>query len=54
MTLMRWLLDQGLPRSTVGYLNDLSYDTLHVGDIGMASATDRDILAEAYEQNRIT
>ena len=49
---MRWLLDQGLPRSTVALLNNAAQDAIHVGDIGMASAADVDILAEAVRQKR--
>lgn len=41
---MKLILDQGLPRSTVKYLATLGIDAEHVGDLGMASATDEAIL----------
>jgi predicted nuclease of predicted toxin-antitoxin system len=44
---MRLLLDQGLPRSAVGYLIVAGHDTKHVGDLGMASASDAEILSMA-------
>jgi predicted nuclease of predicted toxin-antitoxin system len=50
---MRWLLDQGLPRSTATLLNEASQDALHVGDIGMAEAHDSSILRHAEEEDRI-
>ena len=42
---MRFLLDQGLPRSTVGFLEDLGIESEHVGDLGLAAATDMTILS---------
>ncbi|MGL4401309.1 MAG: DUF5615 family PIN-like protein [Luteolibacter sp.] len=50
---MRWLLDQGLPRSAAFLLRERSMDALHVGEIGMASASDPLILKTAEEQDRI-
>jgi predicted nuclease of predicted toxin-antitoxin system len=44
---MRLLLDQGLPRSTVGHLTDMGIATEHVGDWGLATATDASILDAA-------
>ena len=44
---MKLLLDQGLPRSTVLELHKLNIDSIHVGDIGMATSTDADILRKA-------
>jgi predicted nuclease of predicted toxin-antitoxin system len=41
---MRLLLDQGLPRSTVLHLHDLGIEAIHVGDKGLATATDSKIL----------
>ena len=41
---MRWLLDQGLPRSTAAFLQQASHDAVHVGEIGMAAAVDAAIL----------
>lgn len=50
---MRWLLDQGLPRSAATILNDAREDAIHVGDIGMAEAPDPEILHYALSENRI-
>jgi predicted nuclease of predicted toxin-antitoxin system len=41
---MRLLLDQGLPRSTVLHLRNEGVESLHVGEIGLASANDATIL----------
>lgn len=50
---MRWLLDQGLPRSAAALLNEASQDALHIGDIGMADAADPSILLHALQEDRI-
>jgi len=47
---MKLLLDQGLPRSTVGYLATMGIVAEHVGDLGMAKATDSRILDVARER----
>ena len=44
---MKFLLDQGVPRSTVGQLSALRFEAVHVGQRGMAMASDADILEEA-------
>ena len=44
---MKLLLDQGLPRSAVGYLANLQIAAEHVGDLGLAAACDADILDSA-------
>ena len=49
---MRWLLDQGLPRSAATELNNSGHDAIHVGDIGMAAASDPTILELATKDNR--
>jgi predicted nuclease of predicted toxin-antitoxin system len=41
---MRFLLDQGLGRGTVAELVRLGHSAVHVGDLGMAAATDEAIL----------
>jgi predicted nuclease of predicted toxin-antitoxin system len=51
--LIRLLLDQGLPRSTVRLLADAGWDVLHVGDIGMARSSDSDILDYARREQRV-
>jgi len=50
---IRVILDQGLPRSTVEILSNEGWDVVHVGEIGMAKASDSDILAFAMKENRI-
>ena len=50
---MRWLLDQGLPRSAAGKLCLVGHDALHVGDIGLASAADSSILQRAAAEDRV-
>jgi predicted nuclease of predicted toxin-antitoxin system len=50
---MRLLLDQGLPRSTVRLLGDSKIEAAHVGDLGMASATDALILARARRDDYV-
>lgn len=50
---MRWLLDQGLPRTAADLLRGLGMDAVHVGEIGMAGATDRGITNIAGQQDRI-
>ena len=41
---MRLLLDQGLPRSTVLHLQNYGIEAVHVGDRGLATASDSKIL----------
>ena len=50
---MRWLLDQGLPRTAALLLRAQSMNAVHVGEIGMASASDLTILQIAERENRI-
>lgn len=38
------LLDQGLPRSTAGLLNNFGFAAIHVGELRMAQASDSQIL----------
>jgi predicted nuclease of predicted toxin-antitoxin system len=47
---MKLLLDQGLPRSTVAHLAAQGVVSQHVSSLGMASASDEDILKEAERQ----
>ena len=41
---MKFLLDQGIPRSTVDWLRRNAHDAIHVSDIGLAMADDAVIL----------
>jgi predicted nuclease of predicted toxin-antitoxin system len=41
------VLDQGVPRDAAVLLRNLGYECIHVGEIGMWSATDEEILAFA-------
>ncbi len=50
---MKLLLDQCLPRSTVRHLTDMGVAVEHVGDLGMATATDIQILETARELQAI-
>jgi len=44
---MKLLLDQGLPRSTLNFIEEEGISAIHVGDIGMALADDHLILEKA-------
>lgn len=46
---MRLVLDQGVPRDAASALRDFGHQCAHVGEIGMAKATDDEILAWAGE-----
>jgi predicted nuclease of predicted toxin-antitoxin system len=50
---MKFLLDQGLPRSTVQHLSAAGVTSDHVGDLGLAAATDETILAEARTRDAV-
>ena len=50
---MKLLLDQGLPRSTALLLCQAGIDTIHVGDIGRATAEDAEILQLAHDEQRV-
>ncbi len=50
---MKLLLDQGLPRSSARWLNEVGWDAVHVADIGMSRAEDRDILRRAVADDRV-
>lgn len=43
---MKFLLDQGLPSSTVQHLQAIGLEAEHVSELGLARATDEAILAE--------
>jgi predicted nuclease of predicted toxin-antitoxin system len=44
---LKLVLDQGVPREAAMLLRALNYECVHVGEIGMWSATDEQILAFA-------
>ncbi len=50
---MKLLLDQGLPRSAAMLLRESGIDTLHVGEIGLAAATDNEILQRGRQEGRV-
>jgi predicted nuclease of predicted toxin-antitoxin system len=50
---MRFLLDQGLPRSAAELLRNQNLDVVHVGEAGLASAEDAEILMRGREDRRI-
>lgn len=49
---MKLLLDQGLPRSAAIFLRMQGIDAIHVGEIGMATATDEKILIRGRQEER--
>ena len=49
---MKLLLDQGLPRTAAAPLVALGWDVVHVGDLGMATASDKEILSRALVEGR--
>ena len=49
----RLLLDQGLPRSTAALLSQGGWDVVHVSEIGMSRADDREILRRARAESRV-
>jgi predicted nuclease of predicted toxin-antitoxin system len=49
----RVLLDQGVPRSAVGYLAANGIAAEHVGDLDLAAATDETILEAARQRGAI-
>jgi predicted nuclease of predicted toxin-antitoxin system len=50
--MIKLLLDQGLPRTATNILKNMNIDTLHVGDIGAATAEDEEILHIARKDQR--
>ena len=51
--MIRILLDQGLPRGTSQILCREQWDVVHTGDIGLAQASDREIIDFAQREDRI-
>jgi predicted nuclease of predicted toxin-antitoxin system len=50
---MKLLLDQGLPRTTVSHLAAAGIVAEHIGDLGMATASDDAILDTARQQQAV-
>jgi predicted nuclease of predicted toxin-antitoxin system len=50
---MKLLLDQGMPRSTSTLLRDAGIDAIHVGEIGMSTSEDSEIIQRARAEGRI-
>ncbi|QDV13480.1 hypothetical protein CA51_33700 [Rosistilla oblonga] len=50
---MKFLLDQGLPRSTVDYLRDSGVESEHVGALGLATASDDEILSVGRDRGAV-
>jgi predicted nuclease of predicted toxin-antitoxin system len=51
--LIRFLLDQGVPRDAAGLLRNGGYECSHVGDIGMSLASDPEILQRAFDDHAV-
>jgi predicted nuclease of predicted toxin-antitoxin system len=51
--LIRVLLDQGLPHSSLPILRAAGWDALHVIDLGMHRAADSEIIAHARRDRRV-
>jgi predicted nuclease of predicted toxin-antitoxin system len=47
---MKFLLDQGLPRSTVRHLQDMGIAAEHIGDLRLSAASDARILSTARDR----
>jgi predicted nuclease of predicted toxin-antitoxin system len=50
---MKLLLDQGLPRSTVLHLGNQQIEAVHVGDRGLATATDSKLLDVGRQEGMV-
>ena len=51
--MIAFLLDQGLPRSTVQHLQGMGWPSAHVGSLGLAAATDETILNAGRDRGAI-
>jgi predicted nuclease of predicted toxin-antitoxin system len=47
------VLDQGVPRDSAGRLRELGYECVHVGEVGMSTAADEEILRFALWKNGV-
>ena len=50
---MKFLLDQGTPRSAAALLRQAGFDAVHTGEIGMAESADQEILQRTLAEGRI-
>jgi predicted nuclease of predicted toxin-antitoxin system len=50
---VKFLIDQGLPRSTVQHLQDVGVEAEHVGDLDLARATDKTIIDEGKNREAV-
>ena len=50
---MKFLLDQGLPRSAAELLRQADLDTVHTGECGLPTASDRALLDFAQQEGRV-
>lgn len=50
---MKFLLDQGLPRSTVQHLRGMGLEAEHVGILGLAKVSDETILEEGRNRGAV-
>jgi predicted nuclease of predicted toxin-antitoxin system len=50
---MKFLLDQGLPRSAAELLRNRHIDAAHVGEVGLASGSDSEILLRGRLEGRV-
>ena len=50
---MKFLLDQGLPRTMADRLTQAGFDSIHVGALGMSEAADTAILSHAAQDGRV-
>lgn len=50
---MKLLLDQGLPRSAAARLREMGIEVVHVGELGMATSNDEQIMDYAAEQRLV-
>ncbi|MHB0961465.1 MAG: DUF5615 family PIN-like protein [Pirellulaceae bacterium] len=51
--MIEFLLDQGLPRSTVQHLQGMRLQSVHVGDLGLTAATDETILNTGRDRGAV-
>ncbi|MHB8865499.1 MAG: DUF5615 family PIN-like protein [Pirellulaceae bacterium] len=51
--MIEFLLDQGLPRSTVQHLQGMGLQSVHVGDLGLTAATDETILNTGRDRGAV-